>query len=64
MGLVDFKSSSPCINKCTPNADPCKGCGRSAEEIREWGTYSDDKKRLITWRIENERGRNNKESHD
>ena len=46
---------SPCIGMCTATAlgDPiCAGCGRTAEEVRDWNQYTDEQKRTITLRLE------------
>ena len=48
-GLAD----SPCIGVCTVSqwgTRTCKGCGRTANEIREWNSYSDFEKKLIVLR--------------
>jgi hypothetical protein len=45
-GLAD----SPCIGTCSVTqwgTVVCKGCGRTAEEIRDWNSYDDIKKKLI-----------------
>ena len=39
---------SPCIFVCTLDAsDICVGCGRSAQEIMNWTSYSDEEKALV-----------------
>lgn len=39
---------SPCVRICTLNDDKiCIGCGRSADEIKNWSTFSDESKMLI-----------------
>ena len=45
--------SSPCIGICsTTYGDTiCRGCGRTAEEVRDWNTYSIDRRRMINVRI-------------
>mgnify|MGYP001168100814 FL=1 len=43
-------SSSPCVGTCSVTqfgTRICKGCGRTEEEIRDWNSYSDTKKKLI-----------------
>jgi predicted Fe-S protein YdhL (DUF1289 family) len=40
--------ASPCIGVCRLNhADVCKGCHRTLDEIAEWSTVSDDRRRAI-----------------
>jgi len=44
---------SPCIGVCTTTqfgTRTCKGCGRTAAEVREWGTYTEVQKKLIVIR--------------
>ena len=39
---------SPCVRICTLNHDNiCIGCGRNAEEIKNWSIFSDDEKRSV-----------------
>jgi predicted Fe-S protein YdhL (DUF1289 family) len=39
---------SPCVRICTLNDDKiCIGCGRNADEIKNWSTFSDESKMLI-----------------
>ena len=39
---------SPCVRICTLNEDKiCIGCGRNAEEIKNWTTFSEDFKITI-----------------
>jgi|TARA_R110000803_G_scaffold19565_4_gene51122 predicted Fe-S protein YdhL (DUF1289 family) len=48
-GLAD----SPCIGICTVTqwgTRTCKGCGRTASEIRDWNTFEDVEKKLIVLR--------------
>lgn len=43
---------SPCIAVCTTLYDDiCRGCGRSAEEVAQWVTYSTEKKQAIMERL-------------
>jgi predicted Fe-S protein YdhL (DUF1289 family) len=50
--VVPVKSiSSPCIKICTLIDSICIGCGRSSEEIREWFTASDTRKKEILEKI-------------
>jgi hypothetical protein len=47
-------TDSPCIGICsTTNLgdDVCIGCGRTAIEVIEWNTYSDQKKIAINQRL-------------
>jgi predicted Fe-S protein YdhL (DUF1289 family) len=48
-------TDSPCVGICsTTNVgdDICFGCGRSAEEVILWNTYSDDEKIRINNRLQ------------
>ena len=61
MSVINTRSnpaSSPCVGLCTTTTGDavCKGCGRSLEEIREWNTYTDEKKVQIKERIREEKG--------
>lgn len=43
---------SPCQAVCRLDGDErCAGCGRTAEEIGRWITYSDDEKNTINRRL-------------
>lgn len=44
----------PCKNECSLGlgGDTCNGCGRNIEEVRDWNSYSDDKKAEVIRRIE------------
>ena len=51
-------TKTPCVGECMSIAlgDPiCKGCKRTAEEVRDWITYTDEQKIKINKRIKNER---------
>lgn len=40
--------ASPCIGICRVNHDDvCEGCLRTLDEIAEWSTVSDDRRRAI-----------------
>ncbi|MFL9840619.1 DUF1289 domain-containing protein [Sphingomonas sp. ST-64] len=44
--------ASPCINVCRIGADDvCEGCRRTLDEIAEWSTASDERRRAILARI-------------
>jgi len=46
-------ANSPCIGVCTVTygmTRTCKGCGRTASEIRDWNTFTDCEKKLIVLR--------------
>ncbi len=51
---MTLKVRHPCRNKCSHSVGDaiCKGCGRTLEEVRDWGTYSPEKKQLILEQIE------------
>lgn len=56
MNIIGNKdlTDTPCVGICsTTNIgdDICKGCGRLAEEVIYWNTYSDEKKIEINKRI-------------
>jgi predicted Fe-S protein YdhL (DUF1289 family) len=40
---------SPCVRSCwlDPDSGLCSGCGRSASEIGNWLSYTDDERRSI-----------------
>lgn len=41
---------SPCVNICQLDESGCrcKGCGRTIQQIAEWGSYSEKKRKQIT----------------
>ena len=49
---------SPCTNLCTINPDTgiCDGCGRTLDEISDWGWMSAEEKLVILRRIGKENG--------
>lgn len=50
-------TKTPCVGECMSIAlgDPiCKGCKRTAEEVRDWNTYDDKRKIEINKRVKNE----------
>lgn len=50
-------TDSPCIGICsTTNVgdDICRGCGRTAIEVIEWNTYSNQQKIEINERLKNQ----------
>ena len=40
---------SPCVKFCVlePGSGLCSGCGRTLDEIADWGTLSDEERRRI-----------------
>jgi uncharacterized protein len=46
---------SPCNDICTTDLESglCVGCGRSLEEIANWNSYTDIKKKEILANIQN-----------
>lgn len=44
---------SPCVGICDldPADDVCRGCGRTIDEIAEWGAADDARRRAILERI-------------
>ena len=48
--MIDNKPSrsSPCVSICEMDENNiCQGCFRNDEEIREWNTYTDQKRQEI-----------------
>jgi|TARA_B110000438_G_C15786188_1_gene638529 predicted Fe-S protein YdhL (DUF1289 family) len=47
--------NSPCVDICTtdPESGLCVGCGRSKEEIANWLSYSDEKKKVVLNHLKN-----------
>ena len=53
------RTLTPCSGMCTATAlgDPiCRGCGRTAEEVRDWNQYTDERKLEIMARLARMRG--------
>ncbi len=49
------RPDTPCIGVCSTLFDRiCKGCGRTDEEVSNWVFYSDEQKRIVWDRIEQE----------
>ncbi|MHB1947852.1 MAG: DUF1289 domain-containing protein [Gammaproteobacteria bacterium] len=49
-------TDSPCVGICsTTNVgdDICIGCGRTAEDVIHWNSYTDDQKIAINLRLQN-----------
>lgn len=50
--------SSPCVGICTATAlgdEVCKGCGRTAMEVRDWNGLTKEQKKEINERLLKER---------
>lgn len=45
---------TPCISVCRLSDGKCVGCGRTDEEIIEWYNYTDEQRREIMERLEEE----------
>ena len=43
---------SPCVSICLMKEGLCEGCGRTLDEIAEWSTATDERRRAILVRIE------------
>ena len=44
---------SPCVRICTLNTDNiCIGCGRNADELKNWINFSDETKRTIKLQLQ------------
>jgi len=53
LGCCSSLADCPCIGVCSTTQwgdDRCKGCGRTATEVKDWGTYSTVEKKLINLR--------------
>lgn len=48
---------TPCVGRCSHCVGDyiCRGCGRSVDEVRDWNTYSDERKRAIMDRLAREK---------
>lgn len=49
---------TPCVGICSATSfgdEVCRGCGRRDYEVRDWNTYSEDKKREIVERLKRTR---------
>lgn len=47
-------TDSPCIGICSSTNlgdEICMGCGRTAEEVIEWNTYTDEQRIAINLRL-------------
>lgn len=42
---------SPCINLCNITNKVCTGCGRTAEQIDNWETYTSQERLDIMYRL-------------
>lgn len=46
---------SPCINVCELDEEnKCKGCGRTLQEIIDWGSMSEEEREKVLERLDNE----------
>ena len=56
-------SDSPCIDICQmdPESGLCVGCGRTIEEIANWSSYTNEKKKNILKQL---KSRNNDDTID
>jgi predicted Fe-S protein YdhL (DUF1289 family) len=58
MNPRDTPTGSPCRGVCSATSQGdaiCRGCGRTAEEVRDWNTYSDEQKIAIKERLRKEK---------
>lgn len=56
-GEKDF-TDSPCVGICSSTSfgdEVCIGCGRTAQEVIEWNTYTDQQKIAINERLQLEK---------
>ena len=45
---------TPCVSICRQEGGRCVGCGRTTEEVTKWANYSDEERRTIMNRLEQE----------
>ena len=45
---------TPCVSICRQENGSCIGCGRTMEEITQWMNYTDEQRRQIMERLEND----------
>ena len=53
LGRCTSVSDCPCVGICSCTQwgdDRCKGCGRTATEVRDWNTFSKTEKKIINLR--------------
>lgn len=52
----DKPDASPCIGICSHATGDlvCRGCGRTLEEVRDWNSYTSERKIKIRERLKNE----------
>lgn len=43
---------TPCISVCRLQDNKCVGCGRTDEEIIKWYNYTDEERRIIMERLD------------
>ena len=58
LGCCASLADCPCIGVCSVTQwgdDRCRGCGRTATELKDWGKYSNIEKKLINLRNANEK---------
>ena len=56
LGCCASLADCPCIGVCSVTQwgdDRCRGCGRTATELKDWGKYSNIEKKLINNMDEN-----------
>jgi len=50
--MAKLKTRNPCIDICKYDGDKvCKGCGRTRAEVKDWKSFSDEKKDAINRRV-------------
>ncbi len=54
LNVINNGSLSPCAGKCSTvfGDQVCRGCRRFSHEVIEWNRYSDEQKRLIWLRLD------------
>jgi uncharacterized protein len=53
-----LKTKNPCIDICKYDSDKvCKGCGRTRTEVKDWKSFSDEKKDAINRRVRKTHGK-------
>jgi predicted Fe-S protein YdhL (DUF1289 family) len=51
-------TDSPCVGICSSTNvgdEICIGCGRSAQEVIDWNTYTDEQRIVINIRLQNQK---------
>ena len=53
-----LKTKNPCTDVCKYDQEKvCKGCGRTRAEVKDWKSFSDEKKDAINRRVRETHGK-------